>query len=101
MPDFSNRSTDIEIMDDLNCSGPVLDQTLRELEFINKWLGGNVITIEALNELLITHDKSEAVSIADLGCGSGDMLRIISEWGTLRGFKLKLVGIDANAYIIK
>jgi 2-polyprenyl-3-methyl-5-hydroxy-6-metoxy-1,4-benzoquinol methylase len=101
MPDFSERSTEIEIMDDLNCAGSTLDQTLRELEFINKWLGGNVITINALNDLLTTYDKSKAISIADLGCGNGDMLRIISEWGTSRGFNLKLVGIDANAYIIK
>ena len=41
MPDFSKRSNDEEIMDDLNCAGHVLDQTLRELEIINKWLGGN------------------------------------------------------------
>lgn len=101
MPDFSNRSKGLEIMDDLNCSGTVLDQTLRELEFINKWLGGNIITINALNRLLVDHDKSKAVSIADLGCGNGDMLRIIHEWGRSRSITFKLTGIDANPYIIQ
>ena len=96
MPDFSNRSADIEIMDDLNCLGPVLEQTLRELEVINKWLGGNAITIDALDQLLITKPESESISIADLGCGNGDMLKIISAWGKSRGTSLKLVGIDAN-----
>ena len=38
MPDFFNRSDEVEVMDDLECSGDVLEQTLRELEFINKWL---------------------------------------------------------------
>ena len=41
MPDFSKRSAEAEIMDDLNCTGHVLDRTLHELEIINKWLGGN------------------------------------------------------------
>jgi 2-polyprenyl-3-methyl-5-hydroxy-6-metoxy-1,4-benzoquinol methylase len=96
MPDFSNRSTDIEIMDDLNCSGAVLEQTLRELEVINKWLGGNAITIDALEQLLITKSESETITIGDLGCGNGDMLKIISEWAKSRGTILNLVGIDAN-----
>ena len=29
---FAHRSTDEELMDDLDCAGEVVDQTLRELE---------------------------------------------------------------------
>jgi 2-polyprenyl-3-methyl-5-hydroxy-6-metoxy-1,4-benzoquinol methylase len=36
----------------------------------------------------------------DLGCGGGDMLRIIDEWGKKRNLKLSLIGIDANPHII-
>ena len=52
MPDFSQRSAHIEIMDDLTSSGPVIDQTLYELEVINKWLGGNAVTLNGLEKLL-------------------------------------------------
>jgi len=44
MSQFAQRSREKEIMDDLDCSGPVLEQTLRELKTINRWLGGNGVT---------------------------------------------------------
>ena len=100
MPDFSNRSAEVEIMDDLNCTGDVLDQTLRELEIINKWLGGNQITIESLEQLLKDCSNTQAITIVDLGCGGGDMLRIIDLWGKRKNFKLNLIGIDANPNIV-
>ncbi len=96
---FSNRSSGIEIMDDLNCNGEVVHQTLRELEFINKWLGGNAVTLDAV-EKLTTGLKNTTLSIADLGCGSGDMLRLLSDWASKRQIKLQLTGIDANPHII-
>jgi 2-polyprenyl-3-methyl-5-hydroxy-6-metoxy-1,4-benzoquinol methylase len=99
MPDFSTRSGKVEIMDDLECSGYVLEQTLRELEFINKWLGGNKITIDAIAHLSrFSHTRD--ITIADLGCGGGEMLRIIDRWGRKNNLKVRLVGIDANPNII-
>lgn len=86
MPDFSTRSKEIEIMDNLRCSGEVVNQTLRELEFINHWLGGNQVTIGALNKLLSSIDPAKEIIIADLGCGSGDMLRLISRWAAKRNY---------------
>ena len=100
MPNFTHRSGDVEVMDDLDCGGPVLQQTLRELEIVNKWLGGNTITIQALEQLLQSHDKKSEISIVDLGCGGGDMLRIIAKWGARNNFKFKLTGIDANPNVI-
>lgn len=101
MPDFSTRSEALEIMDDLDCAGEVVDQTLRELEFINKWLGGNAVTIEALKKILKHHDRSKPVVIADLGCGGGDMLRLIHHWAARNNIQVKLLGIDANPNIIR
>lgn len=48
MSRFASRSHAPEIMDDLQCSGEVVHQTLRELDFINHWLGGNKVTLEGL-----------------------------------------------------
>jgi 2-polyprenyl-3-methyl-5-hydroxy-6-metoxy-1,4-benzoquinol methylase len=100
MPDFSTRSSEAEIMDDLNCTGYVLERTLRELEIINKWLGGNRITIDALEQLLESYPKDREITIVDLGCGGGDMLRIIDSWGKNKKFRLILTGIDANPNIV-
>lgn len=96
---FAHRSQQIEIMDNLLCNGEVVHQTLRELEFINQWLGGNAVTLECIQRLTKNHEK-EALSIADLGCGGGDMLKLLADWGRKNNRSLKLTGIDANPHII-
>lgn len=100
MPDFSKRSEDIEIMDDLHCSGEVVDQTLRELEVINTWLGGNQVTINGIAKLFENIDQSKEVTLVDVGCGGGDLLRLIDRWVKKKNKKMKLIGIDANPNII-
>ncbi len=52
MTRFDRRSENIEIMDDLQCAGEVVNQTLRELETVNRLLGGNDVTLSAVQELL-------------------------------------------------
>lgn len=99
MPDLSKRSADVEIMDDLSCSGEVVDQTLRELEKINKLLGGNYVTIDGINTLL-RNKNNTVVRIADLGCGSGDILRLIRKWARKKNLNVHLMGIDANQAIV-
>lgn len=98
MSRFSQRSSTLEIMDDLNCSGEVVHQTLRELDVINRWLGGNRITLQALHHV-IAENRQAAYAIADLGCGSGEMLRLIKN--KFPQHHLRLTGIDANLHIIE
>jgi 2-polyprenyl-3-methyl-5-hydroxy-6-metoxy-1,4-benzoquinol methylase len=99
MPTFAKRSTEPEIMDDLQYAGSMMDQTLKELEVINRWLGGNDVTLGALSRI-VEGKSSRALEIADLGCGRGDMLRHIQRWATRRNVQASLTGIDANPYII-
>ena len=99
MPSFVTRSTEPEIMDDLQYAGTMMDQTLRELEVINRWLGGNAVTLGALSRT-VGNTTHQALEIADLGCGRGDMLRHVQHWADKRNLKVSLTGIDANPYII-
>lgn len=99
MPDFSKRSAQPEIMDDLTCSGEVVHQTLRELENINALLGGNYVTLDGIRKL-VEGSRASRLRVDDLGCGSGDMLRLIRKWSLKKGFDLALTGVDANPYII-
>lgn len=102
MGKFSQRSEEIELMDDLNCSGEIINQTLRELETINKWLGGNHVTVDGIERLLAKPQvQNEHIRIVDLGCGSGDMLKRIAMWAKKKPFKLDLIGIDANPSIVE
>lgn len=91
-----HRSTEIEIMDDLDMKGADLISSLDQLAIINKWLGGNAITIAGIKNLLLTQPKDRIIRILDLGCGSGDMLRIVADYGRDNGYRFELIGIDAN-----
>ena len=98
MPDLTKRSYEKELMDDLQAGGPEIIQTLKELEFINQWLGGNHVTTNGLNKLI--GNSEGQITVADMGCGGGDMLKLIAQWGRKNGLKLHLFGVDANANII-
>jgi ubiquinone/menaquinone biosynthesis C-methylase UbiE len=100
MSRFAERSQASEIMDDLQCSGEVVHQTLRELDFINHWLGGNQVTLKGLRLLMKDQNKNESLHIADLGCGSGEMLKLIHQELKPTYPNIRLTGIDANPNII-
>jgi len=99
---FAYRSDEIELMDDLQSSGEVIDQTLRELEVINRLLGGNSVTISGLDRLLNrkAFDLPQRLKIVDLGCGGGDMLKLVANHLRKLGLKAELIGIDANPHIV-
>ena len=100
MIDFSKRSGDAEIMDDLEYAGEMMDRTLGELEVINRWLGGNNVTINGISQLLEGAKPDGTVHVADLGCGRGDMLVLIDGWAKKKNIDVNLIGIDANQYVI-
>jgi 2-polyprenyl-3-methyl-5-hydroxy-6-metoxy-1,4-benzoquinol methylase len=95
-----DRSDEEEIMDDLEYNGPILHDALDKLAKINQWLGGNKVTINGLKKALKNHFKNESLTIIDLGCGGGDMLRDISRFGKKNGYQFKLIGIDANQHTV-
>ena len=94
------RSDQSEDMDDFNFSGPVLTKTLNQIANINKWLGGNAVTINGLKKLLKECPKDKKIKIIDLGCGNGDMLRVIANFGKKHGYEFELLGVDANQHTL-
>jgi len=94
------RSDAIEIMDDLSMDGALLIDTLHKLDTINKWLGGNAITLNGIKKLLKNHPKNKELTIIDVGCGSGDMLRQVAKYARKKDYVFKLIGVDANKCVI-
>lgn len=98
--DISTRTNRAEIMDDFDLQGDELEVTLQDLDKINRWLGGNKVTIQGVKKLLRSQPKDQPVHIADIGCGNGTMLKEIATWGRSAGYTFKLTGVDANPHAI-
>tara|TARA_R110001632_G_scaffold34766_5_gene88182 strand:- start:2584 stop:3297 length:714 start_codon:yes stop_codon:yes gene_type:complete len=92
----SFRSSETEIMDDFTLEGEMFRDTLDKLETINRLLGGNVVTINGVKKLLKNSTKDKTITIIDLGCGHGDILRDVAKFGRKQGYTFQLIGIDAN-----
>jgi ubiquinone/menaquinone biosynthesis C-methylase UbiE len=99
MSKFSQRSEEKELMDDLECSGEELVQTLKELKTINRWLGGNHVTTSGIAKFFDSNPKDKYL-IADIGCGGGDMIRVMHDWAINQPSQVNFIGIDANPNII-
>ena len=94
------RSKQIEIMDDLTLDGESMKQLMNDLRRVNKWLGGTHITIDGIAQLLDSQSKRETITILDVGCGDGEMLRECARYGIKEGLTFQLIGIDANENIL-
>jgi 2-polyprenyl-3-methyl-5-hydroxy-6-metoxy-1,4-benzoquinol methylase len=99
MSKFAQRSSELELMDELNSGGEEIKQTLKELKTINRFLGGNHVTTNGLQKLAA--NSVEQIRIADIGCGGGDILLIISDWCRRHKINSQLIGVDANPNIIE
>ena len=94
------RTDTSEIMDDFTLEGEVLREALDKIAKINQLLGGNSLTLNGVKELILTVPKSRVITIVDIGCGNGDMLRVLSNFGNENNYSFNLIGIDANAFTI-
>jgi 2-polyprenyl-3-methyl-5-hydroxy-6-metoxy-1,4-benzoquinol methylase len=88
------------MMDDLAMEGELLRDTLEHLAKVNKWLGGYQSTLGALEKLIHTLPLDQQITLIDIGCGGGDTLRKIADFGRKQQRNFKLIGVDAYAFII-
>jgi len=91
---FRHRSLQKELLDRDDIPPADLFQNLRELDFINHWLGGYDISFAALKRVL---QKGKRYTLVDIGCGGGDTLKRIVAWNQKAGFDLDLYGVDLKA----
>ena len=96
MAHLKRRSSEPEMMD----SG-VLDQAgyercLADLEMVNRVTLTHRPTIGWLQAATRGLPAGADVSVLDVACGHGDLLRAIHRWAVRRGLKPRLAGIDLN-----
>jgi len=90
---ISSRSHHKERLDDLALEGFLLTKTLKELTYINLFLGNSQNTVTSIQKIA---KKNQIQTIVDLGCGGGDNLRSIRKWFRSKDKKVRLIGIDGN-----
>lgn len=96
MPDFSKRSYKKEILDVETPPFDDIKRTMKELDFINTYLGGHSITLKGFKKLLQEKKEVKEVSVCEIGSGGGDNLRAIKKFCTGKNIKAKFSGIDIN-----
>ncbi len=94
------RSEQAEIMDDFHMKGAEIEHALEKIAWINKFLGGNKITVDAVRKIAQQHRGIEPLYILDIGCGNGDMLRTLAIIGEQQQYNFILEGVDANPHTI-
>lgn len=94
------RTDEPEIMDDFALEGDILREALDKIAKINQLLGGNKLTLLGVKELIANSPKTTEITIVDVGCGNGDMLRTLADYGIKHNFKFNLIGVDANNFTV-
>ncbi|WP_339849139.1 methyltransferase domain-containing protein [uncultured Dokdonia sp.] len=93
---FKNRSTTPELMDDPSLPEVDLHLALKDLATVNKYLGGNHITITALEDLISAHPEKKKWNVVDVGCGDGEVLRHIAKHFKNSAIDISFYGVDIN-----
>ena len=95
------RTDEPEIMDDFSLEGEVLREALDKIAKINQLLGGNKLTLQGVKSLISRINTKKEVTIVDIGCGNGDMLRTLADYAAKNDLNFKLIGVDANPFTIQ
>jgi SAM-dependent methyltransferase len=91
-----HRSDAKEYIDDPQIDAGTLRQTYQEMKSINTCTLGYWPTMKAVGYFLERCGRDRAIKILDIGCGNGEILRRIDDYGRNRNFSLELTGIDLN-----
>jgi 2-polyprenyl-3-methyl-5-hydroxy-6-metoxy-1,4-benzoquinol methylase len=95
---FSKRSYNLELLDNPSIPFADIKQNMKELNFINTWLGGHKITIDGFRQLV---GNKKQISVCEIGCGGGDNLVAINGWCKKKGIQLIVTGIDIKEECIE
>ena len=92
MPEFHQRSSQEELMDDPATPDAELREALAQLAVINRRLGGYRPSIQGITALLPKGQRS--CEVLDVGGGSADVGRAVVDWARRRRLELRWTSID-------
>jgi 2-polyprenyl-3-methyl-5-hydroxy-6-metoxy-1,4-benzoquinol methylase len=98
--DLNTRSDRPEILDDPGSDHALVAPTLRNLERINVLLSG--VRLICRTTLLVDAKKNRlrALTVADLGCGGGDLSLWLARQCARQGIRARIFGIDRDTRVV-
>lgn len=90
-----NRAVDaIEMMDRPDCDPVRLDRTYRQFGLVNRLFSGwRLLYVRELRPLLT---PDHVTTVLDIGCGGGDIARLLAGWSARDNLKVEITGIDPD-----
>jgi 2-polyprenyl-3-methyl-5-hydroxy-6-metoxy-1,4-benzoquinol methylase len=100
-PVLTSRATDArEIMDDPACDLRALERTYHHFRVVNRVVAGWRSVYRGLLRPALSAEREN--TLLDIGCGGGDVPRLLAGWAARDGFRLAITAIDpdprASAY---
>ncbi|MCM3875273.1 MAG: methyltransferase domain-containing protein [Thermoanaerobaculia bacterium] len=89
------RRPDPELLDADDVSSSEAEASLADIEWVHRWLGGRALFRRRLLPLLAALPaRQSAISVLDLGCGSGHVGRDLLAAAAESGVRLRVLGLD-------
>jgi 2-polyprenyl-3-methyl-5-hydroxy-6-metoxy-1,4-benzoquinol methylase len=95
---FRTRSPQLEWMDTETISAEDFARCLADLAMVNSVTLARPPTIAFMRRVSRGMSAGAWLSVLDVGFGEGDMLRRVHRWGTRRGLRMNLSGVDLNPW---
>ena len=89
---FRNRTLELLDADDIPSAD--LYQNLKELDFINTYLGGHAITIAGVKKIIAAHPEKRTWTVLDIACGGGDNINALKKWALRNHIDIQFFGLD-------
>lgn len=93
------RSMQTEVLDG-SVEPRELALILSDLARFNGAMLGRRLVIRWLNHALQRLPPHQPLTLLDIGCGYGDLLRAVRHWAQRNGRAIKLIGVDLNPQVI-
>lgn len=94
------RSSVAELLDSDGWTDRELRENFRDIERVNRLLGGTRLTLKALRWLSDPAHWRTPPRILDVGCGSGDIVSAVARWGERHGAAVEILAVDAHPRIL-
>lgn len=95
------RTLTPERMDAPDAPHEELRAALGYLRFVNRRLGGSKALIRCLDRFSARWPSDRAVTLLDVGAGSGDVAQAARDWARGRGFDLRVTIVDQHVETVR